>query len=47
VIFKKKARTLGKKSIGYPVDLEIYGKSTAKPMDFSCFVISISASAGK
>jgi hypothetical protein len=34
VISKKKARTLGKNTIGYPIDLEIYGKSIAKPMDF-------------
>jgi hypothetical protein len=28
-ISKKKARSLGKKSIGYPMDLKIYGKSVA------------------
>ncbi len=34
VIFKKKARTLGKKSIPQGMDLKIYRKYIAKPMDF-------------
>ncbi len=34
VISKKKAWTLGKKSIGLPMDLEICGKSIAQHIDF-------------
>jgi hypothetical protein len=33
-ISKKKARTLGKKSIGQAMDFKVYGKSIALPMDF-------------
>ncbi len=51
VIFKKKAQTLGKKSISKPMDLDlkIYRKSIAQrpACGFSFFMISISGSAGK
>jgi hypothetical protein len=33
VISEKKARTLGQKTIPYDMDLKIYRKSIAQPMD--------------
>jgi hypothetical protein len=42
MILKKKAMTLGNKSMGQPKDLKIYGKSRLA-YGFPFFVISISA----